>query len=209
MSEETTRIIKRYANRKLYDLQQSSYITHDEIARLVRSGEDVRIIDNVSKEDLTTATLTQIFLDEEKRASRAMPVDAIRNLFHHGGEFLQKKIRKPVESLRDEAERNVKRVLGNMRKEDRPVPPPPEPPSAPAPGRARPADAIREAIEEKWTEFQSTIAQLDYPRRIQELERRVSQLEQALITLVGQVVGSDVTLRDLGLNAAEDAESPD
>jgi polyhydroxyalkanoate synthesis repressor PhaR len=206
---EGTRIIKRYANRKLYDLQQSSYITHDEIARLVRSGEDVRIIDNVSKEDLTTATLTQIFLDEEKRASRAMPVDAIRNLFHHGGEFLQKKIRRPVESLRDEAERNVKRVLGNMRKDERPTPPPPpEPPSAPASGRTRPADAIREAIEEKWTEFQSTIAQLDYPRRITELERRVSQLEQALITLVGQVIGADATLRELGIGDDED-ESPE
>ena len=186
MSERSPRVIKRYANRKLYDLQQSSYITHEEIAQLVRDGEDVRIIDNRSKEDLTTSTLAQILLDEEKRSTRAMPVDTIRSLFQQGGEFIQKKIKQPVVNLRDEAEKNVKRVFAGIRKDERPAPPPPEPPPQP---KHRPADAIRDAIEERWQEFQSTLAQLDYPKRISELERRVALLEQALVTLVGHAAG--------------------
>jgi len=202
MTDSSFRVIKRYANRKLYDLQQSSYITHDEIAGLVREGEDVRIIDNRTKEDLTTATLTQIFLDEEKKATRAMPVEAIRNLFHQGGEFIQKKIRQPVEALRGEAEKNVKRVFGGIKKDDKaPTPPlqplPVEPPATPSAARPRPTDAIRDTIEEKWLEFHATIGQLDYPRRIADLERRVALLERAIITLVGQSPGAQAVLDDL------------
>jgi polyhydroxyalkanoate synthesis repressor PhaR len=209
MNERNPRVIKRYANRKLYDLQQSSYITHEEIAQLVRDGEDVRIIDNRSKEDLTTSTLAQILLDEEKRSTRAMPVDTIRSLFQQGGEFIQKKIKQPVVNLRDEAEKNVKRVFAGMRKDERPAPPPaPEPPPAP---KHRPADAIRDAIEERWQEFQATLAQLDYPRRIGELERRVALLEQALVTLVGHAAGGALehVLNDTlaGLRRSDDAES--
>ena len=51
------RLIKRYANRKLYDTRASRYVTLPQIAQLVRSGEDVQIIDNVSKENLTSVTL--------------------------------------------------------------------------------------------------------------------------------------------------------
>ena len=51
------RLIKRYANRKLYDTRDSRYVTLQQIAELVRDGEDVKIIDNKSKEDLTNVTL--------------------------------------------------------------------------------------------------------------------------------------------------------
>lgn len=212
MTDRAIRVIKRYANRKLYDLQQSSYITHEEIAGLVRDGENVQIIDNRTKEDLTTATLTQIFLDEEKKSTRAMPVEAIRNLFHQGGEFIQKKIRQPVEALRDEAEKNVKRVFGGIKKDEKGATPnaPPtvtvEAPVSQSATRPRPADAIRDTIEEKWLELQSTIGQLDYPRRITELERRVALLERAIITLVSHSPGGQTVIDDLTQSAPPEAE---
>ena len=61
------RIIKRYTNRKLYDKQESRYVTLEEIARLVRRGEDLKVIDNETDEDLTAVTFAQIILEEEKR----------------------------------------------------------------------------------------------------------------------------------------------
>ena len=205
------RVIKRYANRKLYDMSESCYITHEEIAVLVRNGEEVRIIDNRTQEDLTSATLTQILLDEEKRVKRPLPIDTLRNFFQSGGDFIQKKIKQPVASLREEAEKNVRRVFGRrdanetLGPDGLPVPRPPDAPEAgpahrteptlraanpqPVPASAfkpKPADAIRDALEERWLEIQHTFSQLDFPKRIAELERRVQTLEAELADLKGE-----------------------
>lgn len=60
------RIIKRYANRKLYDTRESRYVTLNDIARLVREGEELRIVDNRTKDDVTNLTFAQIIYEEEK-----------------------------------------------------------------------------------------------------------------------------------------------
>src|SRR6267143_3555514 len=60
-------LIKKYANRKLYDTRTSSYITLDGIAQLVREGHDIRVVDRDNGNDLTQLTLSQIVLEEEKR----------------------------------------------------------------------------------------------------------------------------------------------
>src|SRR3954465_3502443 len=83
-----TRVVKRYANRKLYDTQRSRYVTLDQIAEMIRSGEDVKIVDNNSKEDLTAITLAQIIFEEEKKAS-FMPLSALRNIIQTGGQSIQ------------------------------------------------------------------------------------------------------------------------
>jgi polyhydroxyalkanoate synthesis repressor PhaR len=88
------RIIKRYSNRKLYDTVESRYVTLPQIAELLRKGEDVRIIDNNSKEDLTSVTLAQILYEEERKQSRALPLAALKDLIHTSGE-------KIITSLRD------------------------------------------------------------------------------------------------------------
>jgi polyhydroxyalkanoate synthesis repressor PhaR len=84
------RIIKRYANRKLYDTRSSRYVTLPQIAELVRSGEDVQIIDNRSKENLTSVTLAQIIYESEKsaEASSKQGVKTLRDLIQLGGEKL-------------------------------------------------------------------------------------------------------------------------
>jgi polyhydroxyalkanoate synthesis repressor PhaR len=83
-----TRVVKRYANRKLYDTQRSRYVTLDQIAEMIRNGEEVKIVDNNSKEDLTAITLAQIIFEEEKKRS-FMPLSALRNIIQSGGESIQ------------------------------------------------------------------------------------------------------------------------
>ena len=83
------RVIKRYANRKLYDTQRSRYVTLDQISEMIRDGEDVQILDNNTKEDLTSVTLAQIIFEEEKKQKSFLPLHAMRHLIQSGGESIQ------------------------------------------------------------------------------------------------------------------------
>jgi len=103
------RLIKRYANRKMYDTARSCYITLEEVAEIVRAGEEVRVIDNKSKEDLTEVTLAQALLSSERRKRGSVSLDGLRNLFAHGGELLQAKVGEPVARAASEAERTVEK----------------------------------------------------------------------------------------------------
>ncbi|GAB4202894.1 MAG: polyhydroxyalkanoate synthesis regulator DNA-binding domain-containing protein [Sandaracinaceae bacterium] len=90
------RVIKRYANRKLYDTRDSRYVTLQQIAEFVRGGEDVAIIDNTTKEDLTSATLAQIVYEAEKAGAeggRPKTMGTLRELIQNGGERLMTTLR--------------------------------------------------------------------------------------------------------------------
>jgi polyhydroxyalkanoate synthesis repressor PhaR len=76
------RIIKRYSNRKLYDTKDSRYVTLLQIAEMVRAGEEVQIIDNNTKDDLTEVTLAQIIYEEQKTHSRNVPLQTLKELIH-------------------------------------------------------------------------------------------------------------------------------
>lgn len=76
------RVIKRYSNRKLYDTKDSRYVTLLQIAEMVRSGGDVQIIDNNSKDDLTEVTLAQIILEQKKANNRTVPLQTLKDLIH-------------------------------------------------------------------------------------------------------------------------------
>lgn len=78
-----TKIIKRYQNRKLYDTQQSCYVTLDDIAKMIRMNEDVMVIDNKTKNDITAATLTQIIFEAEKKASIYAPLFTLREIIQN------------------------------------------------------------------------------------------------------------------------------
>jgi polyhydroxyalkanoate synthesis repressor PhaR len=83
------RIIKRYGNRKLYDTSESRYVTLEEIARYVRSGEDVTVIENETGEDLTALAFAQIILEEERRKSGLLSLPVLRQLIQHGEQALE------------------------------------------------------------------------------------------------------------------------
>ena len=78
------KIIKRYQNRKLYDTHESSYVTLDEIAKMIRNGEDLRVIDNKTKNDITAATLTQLLYESERKAKTQPSVDLLKEIIRHG-----------------------------------------------------------------------------------------------------------------------------
>jgi len=100
-------LIKKYANRKLYDTRTSRYITLDEIAELVRDGHEITVVDRDSGADLTQVTLSQIVLSEEKRGP-ARIVDAGGEILADRGQALLDYVRKRLSvpgDLRDEVER--------------------------------------------------------------------------------------------------------
>lgn len=96
------RLIKRYTNRKLYDTLESRYVTLEEIARLVREGEEIAVIDNESSEDLTAVTFAQIILEEERRKTNLISVPFLRKLIRSG--------EARVQDLSDRASRGIEAV---------------------------------------------------------------------------------------------------
>lgn len=109
-----TRLIKRYGNRKLYDTQSSRYVTLETIAELVRHGDDIRIIDNDSGEDLTAVTFAQIIFEEQKRENPLLGLPVLRWIIQQGGAAIQEiassvdRGREALENVREMAERGVK-----------------------------------------------------------------------------------------------------
>jgi polyhydroxyalkanoate synthesis repressor PhaR len=91
--ERAKRVVKRYSNRKLYDTRESRYVTLLQIAEMVRAGEEVQIIDNATKDDLTEVTLAQIIYEEQKQHSRSVPLQTLRDLIHQRGERLMSQLR--------------------------------------------------------------------------------------------------------------------
>ena len=78
------RIIKRYESRKLYDTEESRYVSLDEIAGFVREGQQVRVIDNTSQTDVTPQTLTQIILDEGRNGRSQISTEFLHDLVRAG-----------------------------------------------------------------------------------------------------------------------------
>lgn len=87
------RIIKRYSNRKLYDTRESRYVTLLDVAELVRSGEDVQVIDNGTKEDKTDVTLALIISEELKARPRGIPLNTLKALIRSRGGRLLNQLR--------------------------------------------------------------------------------------------------------------------
>ena len=113
-----TRIVKRYPNRKLYDTTASRYVTLQEIGEMICKGEDVKVIDNNSKEDLTSVTLTQIIFEQEKKKKNVLPLITLRNIIQSGGEkvvdFVQSTIESGVSSIthaKEEAKEYLEKLV--------------------------------------------------------------------------------------------------
>jgi polyhydroxyalkanoate synthesis repressor PhaR len=74
------RIIKRYQNRKLYDTHQSCYVTLEEIAQIVREGNEIQVIDNKTKNDITYTTQIQLLFDQEKKSKLGGDVELLKRV---------------------------------------------------------------------------------------------------------------------------------
>jgi polyhydroxyalkanoate synthesis repressor PhaR len=182
------KVIKRYTNRKLYDTVESRYVTLDEIAQMIKAGAEVKIIDNRSKEDLTSVTLAQIIFEEEKKRSQ-MPLGVLREIIRHGGEavagFYAEKagtlasklgeIKVKTDGLREDFEQRVRGVTGIFRKEE----------GSPISGVAGAVDDLRSRVDGA---VKQAVEAIGGPgalsAEIERLHTRLAELEKKLEQLV-------------------------
>ena len=116
-----TVLIKRYANRKLYNTDTSRYITLKGIAELIERGEEVRVIDNETGEDITSVALSQILVDNE-RNQRAVPRTLLSDLVQKSGDALYGAIKRSVGENEDggigeKIQKNVRRAIRTREEE--------------------------------------------------------------------------------------------
>jgi polyhydroxyalkanoate synthesis repressor PhaR len=106
-------VIKRYSNRKLYDTQESRYVTLEEIEEMIRAGREISVVDAASGEDLTSVTLTQIILENERNHRANLPSAFLHQLIKHGEawhEFVQRTMRSSLEGFVS-SQRDMERVF--------------------------------------------------------------------------------------------------
>ena len=82
-------IIKKYANRRLYNTQSSSYITLEDLSRMTREGIDFQVLDAKTGADITHQILTQIIMEEEAHGEQMLPVSFLRQLISMYGDSMQ------------------------------------------------------------------------------------------------------------------------
>jgi polyhydroxyalkanoate synthesis repressor PhaR len=125
--------IKRYANRKLYDTERSCYVTLDDIAAMIKAGEEVRVLDNKTGEDLTSVTFAQIIFEAEKKTN-FMPLSLLTNLIRSSGDAIGEfarghvdrvqakalEIKETAERLRQHMEERIERLIGRKGSDGKP-----------------------------------------------------------------------------------------
>jgi polyhydroxyalkanoate synthesis repressor PhaR len=94
-------IIKKYENRRLYDTTNSRYINQDEIARMIREGHDIQVLDAATGEDLTRLVLTQIIIEDAKEADSTFPLDILRQMVVASGRATQENTLKYMKAVLD------------------------------------------------------------------------------------------------------------
>ena len=156
-------VIKRYQNRKLYDTAASRYVTLEDIAQMVKRGEEVRIVDNRSKKDLTAVTLAQILYEEEKSERSLLPLSQLKSIIANRAEPLvqavtkgKQAIEKGVESVQEKAGefgRNIEELQSRLE------------------GRM---GAIKESVNAA-RDLKNEISRLE--EKLKKLESRVKELE--------------------------------
>ena len=99
-------IIKKYANRRLYDTESSSYITLERLAELVRQKREFKVVDAKSGDDITRQVLAQIIMDEESRGATMLPANFLRQLIGLYGGQMQGLVPQYLEASLDTLQRN-------------------------------------------------------------------------------------------------------
>lgn len=99
-------IIKKYANRRLYNTETSSYITLEHLAAMTREGRDFKVVDAKTDEDITHNVLTQIIMEEESRGQTMLPVNFLRQLISLYGDSMQAMVPGYLEASMESFRRN-------------------------------------------------------------------------------------------------------
>jgi polyhydroxyalkanoate synthesis repressor PhaR len=173
-------VVKKYANRRLYNTETSSYVTLEDLAAMVRGGRDFAVYDAKSGEDITRSVLTQIIVEEESKGRSLLPESFLRHLIGFYGDSLQTVLPRYLDLAmagfarqQEQMRRSVEQAMGGflpfggleeMGKQQKammeramslfspflPHEPPPQPPSPPSP-----------SVEELQSEIESLKKQLE------------------------------------------------
>ena len=186
-AEQTARepkVIKQYTNRKLYDTVESRYVTLDEIADMVKQGVEVQIVDNRTKEDLTSVTLAQIVFEEEKKKNQ-MPLSVLREIIRRPQDSLNEitaTVTQRVATFREEATNRLDKLLGREAEAE---------PLTPAAlltqsqkvveaWQAKIDERVKHAIENVLGNLPALGRDLNtLVQRIEQMEKRISEIEEA------------------------------
>ena len=103
-------VIKKYANRRLYNTHSSKYITLDFLAELTRKDIDFKVVDAKSNEDITHGVLTQIIMDEENSGQHMLPVGFLKQLIAMYGDSMQSMVPQFLETSMDNFRKNQRQV---------------------------------------------------------------------------------------------------
>jgi polyhydroxyalkanoate synthesis repressor PhaR len=104
------RVIKRYGSRKLYDTEESRYVSLEEIGDWVRGGQQVQVLDNQSGDDVTAHTLTQVILEDGKRGGSPFSPDFLHDLIRRGEQV----VTSSVQSLQDGVDRLIQASVDHV-----------------------------------------------------------------------------------------------
>ena len=169
------RLIKRYANRKLYDTVDSRYIKLDEIADMIDAGEEIRIIDNETKEDITGVTLAQILVDQERKGRHGdSGFVNLKELIRNKGEQLQKAFTEPVNTIRVSVEESVNKLIktGEERASETR-----EQINTWIQQNTAAIDDLQKKLDER---VRVAVGRMDLPGQLEEMNARIAALEAAL-----------------------------
>lgn len=108
-------IIKKYANRRLYNTETSSYITLDLLSQMTREGREFVVVDAKSGEDITHNVLTQIIMEEEQRGKNMLPVNFLRQLIAMYGDSMQSMVPQYLEASMDAFRKNQQQFQEAMK----------------------------------------------------------------------------------------------
>lgn len=177
-----TILIKKYENRRLYDASNSRYVNLEEVAQFVQQGNEVRVIDVASGEDITRVILTQIIAEGAKTPNSAFPLDILRQMVIASGRASQESAVRYTKAMLDLYQSTYRAMAPAlnpfefMQKAGAPVVPPVEQPSGESESRSSPGNG-RDADD------------------VDRLKDRVSELEKLVLTLASQKSRSRKTAR--------------
>ena len=139
-------IIKKYGNRRLYDLSNSRYVNLEEVAQMVREGRDVQVLDATTNEDLTRTVLTQIIVDQAKADDSVFPLDVLRQMVAGSGKATSEAAMSYMKNVFD-VYQNAYRAVTHPAAPD-PDPPKTEATSAPPRDEGPDVEALKRRVEE-------------------------------------------------------------
>jgi polyhydroxyalkanoate synthesis repressor PhaR len=114
-NEAETVVIKKYANRRLYNTETSSYITLDLLSQMTRDGREFVVVDAKTGEDITHNVLTQIIMEEEQRGKNMLPVNFLRQLIAMYGDSMQSMVPQYLEASMDAFRKNQQQFQEAMK----------------------------------------------------------------------------------------------